>query len=177
MTCSVYLPAKLQVVNTLAHAPSPWLASDEEVGDTEVVHELAPDAAIREVLIPSPYVARLSRVSPAVVAALRLGLTQGGIVSLRGGTGEQCFTPWSAPQAQAPSRQRRNRAERPRHGLAQHDSNPVRGRSARESGSSTAAWASVLPLDLTRSRSRLRPQTLSTIGPPRGVAACSIDGA
>src|SRR5262249_34674977 len=85
--------AKLQVVNTLAHARSPWLASIEEVGDTEVVHALAPDAGIREVLIPSPYVARLSRVSAAVVAALRLALTQGGVVSFSGGTGEQCFTP------------------------------------------------------------------------------------
>ena len=40
-----HLPAaKLQVVNTLAHAPSPWQASIEEVADTEVVHALAPGA-------------------------------------------------------------------------------------------------------------------------------------
>src|SRR5215471_5578653 len=84
---------RLQVVNTLAHAASPWLASPEEVGDTEIVHALAPDAAIREVLIASPYVAGLGRVSAAVVAALRLALTQGGVVSFSGGTGEQCFTP------------------------------------------------------------------------------------
>src|SRR5262249_6840162 len=45
----------LHVMNTLAHAASPWLASTEQVGDTEIVHALAPDAAIREVLIPSPY--------------------------------------------------------------------------------------------------------------------------
>jgi hypothetical protein len=44
--------ARLQVVNTLARAASPWLAAAEEVGDTEIVHALAPDAAIREVLIP-----------------------------------------------------------------------------------------------------------------------------
>jgi subtilase family serine protease len=90
--------AKLQVVNTLAHASSPWLASEEEVGDTEIVHALAPNAAIREVLIPSPYVTRLDRVSAAVVAALRLALTQGGIVSFSGGTGEQCFTPAEVAQ-------------------------------------------------------------------------------
>ena len=47
--------ARLQVVNTLAHAKSPWLASVEEVGDTEVVHALAPGAVIREVLSPSSY--------------------------------------------------------------------------------------------------------------------------
>jgi subtilase family serine protease len=89
-----HLPAaKLQVVNSLAHAASPWMASVEEVGDTEIVHALAPDAVIREVLIPSPYPAARDRVVPAVVAALRLALTQGGVVSFSGGTGEQCFTP------------------------------------------------------------------------------------
>src|SRR5262249_6854762 len=55
--------ARLQIVNTLAHAASPWLAAPEEVGDTEIVHALAPGAAIREVLIPSPYTASLGRVS------------------------------------------------------------------------------------------------------------------
>ena len=72
--------ARLQVVNTLAHASSPWLAHTEEVGDTEIVHAIAPDAAIREVLIPSPYTASLDKLSAAVVAALRLGLAQGGVV-------------------------------------------------------------------------------------------------
>jgi len=90
--------ARLQVVNTLAHAPSPWLASIEEVGDTEIVHALAPGAAIREVLIPSSYVASVGTVAAAVWGALRLGLTQGGVVSLSGGTGEQCFTPAEAAQ-------------------------------------------------------------------------------
>jgi subtilase family serine protease len=90
--------AKLRVVNTLAHAPSPWLAANEEVGDTEIVHALAPDAAIREVLIPSPYVANVGRVISAVVAALRLAITQGAVVSFSGGTGEQCFTPAEVAQ-------------------------------------------------------------------------------
>jgi subtilase family serine protease len=85
--------ARLHVVNTLAHAASPWLASIEEVEDTEIVHALAPDASIREVLIPSSYVASPGTVSAAVVAALRLGLAHGGVVSLSAGAGEQCFTP------------------------------------------------------------------------------------
>jgi subtilase family serine protease len=88
-------------VNTLAHAASPWLASPEEVGDTEIVHALAPGAAIREVLISSPYTASLGRVGPAVVAALRLGLAQGGVISLSAGTGEQCFTPAEVAQVNA----------------------------------------------------------------------------
>ena len=90
--------ARLQVVNTLAHVASPWLAAAEEVGDTEIVHALAPDAAIREVLIPSPYTASIGKVSPAVVAALRLGLAQGGVIELSAGVGEQCFTPAEVAQ-------------------------------------------------------------------------------
>src|SRR5215468_6260638 len=50
----IRLPAaQLQVVNTLAHMAAPWMASIEEVGDTEVVHALAPGGVIREILIPS----------------------------------------------------------------------------------------------------------------------------
>jgi subtilase family serine protease len=90
--------ARLQVVNTLAHVASPWLAAAEEVGDTEIVHAVAPGAAIREVLIPSPYTASIGKVSPAVVAAMRLGLAQGGVIELSAGVGEQCFTPAEVAQ-------------------------------------------------------------------------------
>jgi subtilase family serine protease len=84
--------ARLQVVNTLAHAASPWQANDEEVADTEIVHALAPDAVIREVLVPSSGTAGPGAESAAFVAALRLGLTQGGVVSLSADAGEQCFS-------------------------------------------------------------------------------------
>lgn len=93
--------ARLQVVNTLAHATSPWLASIEEVEDTEIAHAVAPDAAIREVLIPSSYTASPRTVSAAVAAALRLGLAQGSVISLSAGAGEQCFS--SAEVAQVNS--------------------------------------------------------------------------
>jgi subtilase family serine protease len=85
--------ARLQVVNTLARAASPWLATIEEVEDTEIVHAVAPDAAIREVLIPSAPAASPGKVSAAVLSALRFGLTQGGVISLSASSGEQCFTP------------------------------------------------------------------------------------
>lgn len=85
--------AQLQVVNSLAHAASPWLAAPEEVADTEVVHALAPGAAIKEVLIPASYTASTGTVSAAAVAALRLGLAQGSVISFSAGAGEQCFTP------------------------------------------------------------------------------------
>jgi subtilase family serine protease len=90
--------ARLQVVNTLAHAASPWLAAIEEVEDTEIVHAVAPDAAIREVLIPSAPTASPSRVAAAVAAALRLGGAQGAVISLSASSGEQCFTPAEVAQ-------------------------------------------------------------------------------
>jgi uncharacterized protein YceK len=94
--------ARLQVVNSLAHAASPWLASTEEVADTEIVHAIAPGAAIRaairEVLIPAAYTDSLGAVNAAALAALRLGLAQGGVVSFSGGAGEQCFSPAQAAE-------------------------------------------------------------------------------
>jgi subtilase family serine protease len=90
--------ARLRVVNMLAHAASPWLASVEEVEDTEIVHAVAPGAAIREVLIPSTDTASSGTVGAAVVAALRLGLAHGSLISLSAGAGEQCFTPAEVAQ-------------------------------------------------------------------------------
>jgi subtilase family serine protease len=84
--------AQLQVVNTLAHEASPWLAAGEEVEDTEIVHAVAPGAAIREILIPAPDTAGTGAVSAAFLAALRLGLGQGGVISLSDDAGEQCFS-------------------------------------------------------------------------------------
>jgi subtilase family serine protease len=83
---------QLQVVNTLAHAASPWQASIEEVEDTEIVHAVAPDADIREVLIPSADTVSSATTTTAVVAALQLGLAQGSVISLSAGAGEHCFT-------------------------------------------------------------------------------------
>ncbi len=84
--------ARLQVVNNLAHAASPWRATGEEVEDTEIVHAVAPDAAIREVLIPAEAAASPGTVSAAIIAGLRLGLTQGAVISISHSSGEHCFT-------------------------------------------------------------------------------------
>src|ERR1035437_5635395 len=81
--------ARLQVVNTLAHAASPWLATGEEVADTGIGPAVAPDAAIREVLIPSAPAASPGKVSAAVVGDLRLGPPQGAPLEPRAGEGEQ----------------------------------------------------------------------------------------
>jgi subtilase family serine protease len=85
------LPAAwLQVDTSLAGSASPWLASGEEVEDTEIVHAVAPDAAIRVILIP-----RQSSPATAVAATdavLRLAVSQGAVVSIDGQADEQCYT-------------------------------------------------------------------------------------
>ena len=84
--------ARLQVVNSLARSASPWLANDEEVEDTEIVHAAAPEADIREVLISDAAQDSPADASADVAAALRLGLTQGAVISFSHSWGEQCFT-------------------------------------------------------------------------------------
>lgn len=91
------LPAPtLQVINSLAHTASPWSADGEEVLDAEMVHAAAPGAAITIILItPSSFHDATSGVA-AAVAALRLGVREGAVISISaaGQTGgEHCDTP------------------------------------------------------------------------------------
>lgn len=97
-----HLPAaQLQVDDSLAHVAAPWQAGIEEVEDTEIAHAVAPGAALREVLIPSADTASTSAVTAAVVAALNLGRTEGTVISLSAGAGEQCFTAAEAARVHA----------------------------------------------------------------------------
>ena len=84
--------ARLQVINSLARSASPWLAIGEEVEDTEIVHAAAPGAAIREVLISDKAAHSPATASAGLAAALRLGLTQGAVISFSHSWGEHCFT-------------------------------------------------------------------------------------
>jgi subtilase family serine protease len=87
--------ARLRVVTSLAGAAAPWLASQEEVADAEMVHAVAPGAAIT-LLLASP--ASLNTPQSAVAAAVavvRLGLSEGGVISISGAGqigGELCVT-------------------------------------------------------------------------------------
>ena len=84
-------PASLHVDTSLAGSLSPWLASGEEVEDVEIVHVVAPQAAIRVDLIPR-------QSSPATWidaadAVLRMALSQGAVVSIGDGvSNEECVT-------------------------------------------------------------------------------------
>ena len=102
--------ATLQTVDSLARSPSPWLANTEEAEDTEIVHAVAPDAAIREVLISDAAAETPAKASAAVTAALRLGATRGAVISFSHSWGEQCFTAAEVAQLNAALRAASNAA-------------------------------------------------------------------
>ena len=87
------LPAvQLQVVTTLARPTSPYLAEGEEVEDVEIVHAIAPGAAIVVDLVPSTATATAANFATALTSFVRLGLTQGDVISISGSVGEHFAT-------------------------------------------------------------------------------------
>jgi subtilase family serine protease len=91
-----HLPAaRMRVDSTLAGARSPWLAFGEEVLDVEMVHALAPDATLVILLLPTNSLDNTANTVFAPVGALRLGSTQGGVMSISAAAqigGERCVT-------------------------------------------------------------------------------------
>jgi subtilase family serine protease len=96
--------ARLRVVSRLAGAASPWLADGEEVLDAEMVHAVAPRAAITIVLVKLTSLDSAASGVAASVAAIRLGLSKGSVISISaaGQTGgEHCDTPTEVAQLNA----------------------------------------------------------------------------
>jgi subtilase family serine protease len=78
-----HLPApRLKVVSTFPGPADPWLAFGEEVLDAEVVHAIAPRAALTIVLVKGTSLDSADQAVAASVAALRLGASEGGVISL-----------------------------------------------------------------------------------------------
>jgi hypothetical protein len=77
------LPApRLRFVSTFAGPREPWLAYGEEVLDAELVHTIAPRAALTILLVRGTSLDSAAQAVAASVAALRLGASEGGIISL-----------------------------------------------------------------------------------------------
>ena len=74
--------ARLRVVTRLAGAAAPWLANGEEVLDVEMAHVVAPGATLAVVLVKTTALNSTASAVTAAVAALRIGLTQGGVISI-----------------------------------------------------------------------------------------------
>jgi subtilase family serine protease len=87
--------AQMRVVTMLAGARSPWLAFGEEVLDVEMVHALAPGAALVILLLPSTSLDNTKNAVAAAVGSLRLGSTEGGVMSISAAGqigGEHCVS-------------------------------------------------------------------------------------
>lgn len=78
-----HLPApRLRFVSTFAGPKAPWLAYGEEVLDAEIVHTIAPRAALTILLVKGTSLDSARQAVAASVAALRRGASEGGIISL-----------------------------------------------------------------------------------------------
>jgi len=78
-------PARIQVITTLAgSSASPWLASEEEVEDTELVHAVAPDATIREILVDPAEVSTPAKFAATWATAVRIAARNGEVISQSG---------------------------------------------------------------------------------------------
>jgi subtilase family serine protease len=86
--------ARLRVVNSIAQSKTPYLAGTEEVEDTEIVHAIAPGAALVVVLVPPTARTSPANFTTAVTEILRAGIAQGAaVISISGSYGEHFFTP------------------------------------------------------------------------------------
>jgi subtilase family serine protease len=80
-------PAHIQVIKTKTLAgssASPWLAGVEEVEDTELVHAVAPDATIRELLVDPADVSTPARFAATFATYVRTAVSNGEVMSQSG---------------------------------------------------------------------------------------------
>jgi subtilase family serine protease len=88
-----HLPApRLQVTTALAPGASRWLASGEEMLDVEMIHAVAPAAAIRVLLFNASAVSTPEGYITALVHLVRFGIAHGDVISISSAEGEHCFT-------------------------------------------------------------------------------------
>jgi subtilase family serine protease len=87
------LPApRMKVVTSLAGTASPWLSYAEETLDAEMVHAIAPGAAITVVLLQPADLSISASATAALTAMVKIGAVDGDVISISAGWGEQCFT-------------------------------------------------------------------------------------
>jgi subtilase family serine protease len=84
--------ARIQIVTALAGAASPGQASFEEVMDLEIVHMVAPAAALRVVLMPANVMESAATGTADMIAALRLAVSSTDVTSISWIAGEHFFT-------------------------------------------------------------------------------------
>jgi subtilase family serine protease len=84
--------ARLQVVNTIARSATPYLAGAEEVEDAEMVHAVAPGAALTVVLVPADATSNADAAA-ALTKAIQVGVAlRAAVISVSASGGEHSFT-------------------------------------------------------------------------------------
>jgi subtilase family serine protease len=87
------LPApRLQVTTAFAPGASRWLASGEEMLDVEMIHAIAPAAAIRVLLFNASAVSTPEGYITGLIDLVRFGVAHGDVISISAAEGEHCFT-------------------------------------------------------------------------------------
>lgn len=85
--------ARIEVVTALAGSASPWAASDEEAGNFEILHTVAPAATLRVIMLPFPQVVQSgANAASGMLAALRLAVSHTDVASMNWSVGEHYFT-------------------------------------------------------------------------------------
>jgi subtilase family serine protease len=85
--------AKLHVVNAIARSKTPYLADDEEVEDTEMVHAIAPGATLDVVLVPQDAGSSSAKFTAAATKVIRAGVVlHAAVISASASGGEHFFT-------------------------------------------------------------------------------------
>jgi subtilase family serine protease len=69
-----------------------WLSYGEETLDVEMIHAIAPAAAIRVILVKASALATAGGLISALTSTVRMGISHGDVVSISAGGGEHCFT-------------------------------------------------------------------------------------
>jgi subtilase family serine protease len=86
-------PTALHVVNTIARSRTPDLAGSEEAEDAEIVHAIAPGAALDVVLMPHGAAASIAAIAAATAKVIRAGVAMhAAVISISGSGGEHLFT-------------------------------------------------------------------------------------
>ena len=86
-------PASLHVVNTIAGSATPYLAGDEEVTDTEMVHAIAPGATLDVVLVPADATSSTANFAAALTEVVRAGVAlHAAVISISASLGEHVLT-------------------------------------------------------------------------------------
>src|ERR1700677_3064251 len=102
-------PAKLHVVTTIARSATPYLANDEEVTDTEMVHAIAPGAVLDVVLVPQDATASIANFAAALDEVIQASVAlHVAVISISASEGEHFLTSAEAARMNAALEQARD---------------------------------------------------------------------